>query len=247
MLAVTGINRKLVAMPSEFLSFPDRYRQTDAEVKVEHCPNCDGPTKLRRNDRRVVWPRITPNLAPAFTRYVVEEVWSCVVCDMSMIQLLIYGASDKQERDPEEVRVVFPDRAPRSLPAEAPDSMASLFREASIAENAGAMRGAAALYRAAVEDLVKDQGSTHGKLEEKIEGLRSRGVDDQVVSDLHEARLLGNWSLHDGIEFGPDEVADVAELIQAAVHELYVELAQRAAMRQARAARRTRPSSELTP
>lgn len=225
-------------MAGEVMSMPDRYRRTNAEMKVEHCPNCNGPTKLLRNDQRVVWPTITSNLAPPLTRYVMEEVWTCVVCDKSMIRLLVFGESNQQERDPQEVRGVYPDLPPRSLPAEAPESAASLFREASIAENAGALRGAAGLYRAAVEELVKDQGFTRGNLEEKIEALKTVGVDADIVTDLHEARLLGNWSLHEGVEFSPDEVGDVAELISDAVQMLYVEPAQRAAMRQARSARR---------
>lgn len=58
------------------------------------------------------------------------------------------------------------------------------------------------------------------------------------VTTAHEARLLGNWSLHDGLEFSAAEVADVAELIAEAVHVLYVEPAERARMRQTRKDRR---------
>lgn len=115
--------------------------------------------------------------------------------------------------------------------------MRSLFREASVAESAGAFRGAAGLYRAAVEALVDDQEVSGRDLHAKIEGLRGR-VEDDLIADLHEARLTGNWSLHDGLEFSPEEVGDVADLIQDAVRILYVEPAKRAEMREARAARR---------
>ena len=49
-----------------------------------------------------MWPIISSNLAAPFTRYVVEDVWSCVVCDRSMIRLLVNGVGDNQERDPED-------------------------------------------------------------------------------------------------------------------------------------------------
>jgi len=234
-------------MASELLGMIDHYRRTDDEMRVEQCPNCNGPTKLRRNDRRVVWPLITENLAPPLTPYATEEVWTCVVCDQSLVRLLVFGRGDVQERDPDEIRILYPDRAPRSLPAEAPDSVASLYREASIAENAGALRGSAGLYRAAVEELVKDQGSTSGTLMEKIEALKAVGVEADIVTDLHEARLLGNWSLHDGVEFAADEVSDVAQLVADAVHQLYVEPAQREAMRRARSARRSTRGSQGSP
>lgn len=50
--------------------------------------------------------------------------------------------------------------------------------------------------------------------------------------------MMGNWSLHDGVEFHPEEVTDVALLIADAVDGLYVQPLRRAAMRAARAARR---------
>jgi hypothetical protein len=46
--------------------------------------------------------------------------------------------------------------------------------------------------------------------------------------NLHEARLLGNWSLHDGLQFSPEEIDDVAQIIADAVHQLYVQPAERA-------------------
>jgi hypothetical protein len=104
--------------------------------------------------------------------------------------------------------------------------------------NAGAYRGAAALYRAAVEELVGNLGSKVGSLKEKVEALTDQGIDQDLIADLHEARLLGNWSLHESVHFSEGEVADVAELITDAVHQLYVQPAQREAMRNARASRR---------
>jgi hypothetical protein len=121
---------------------------------------------------------------------------------------------------------------------EPPDAMRSLYREASRAESVGALRGAAALYRASVEELVADQNAQGATLYDRVEALVGEGVDDDLVRDLHEARLLGNWSMHEGLEFSAEEVADVASLIADAVHTLYVQPAQREAMRQAREARR---------
>ncbi len=101
--------RRLEHMAGEVLSIPDPYRRTNAERRIERCPNCGGATKIRRNDQRVIWPRITSNLAPPFSRYAMEEVWTCVVCDESMIEIHVFEESDRQDRDPADVRLVYPD------------------------------------------------------------------------------------------------------------------------------------------
>lgn len=214
------------------------FRPTDTGRMIKRCPNCGRETKLQRNDQRVVWPKITQNLAPPHTPYALEEVWTCVLCDKSMIEIHVFEESDRQDRSAVEVRFVYPNSPPRNLPSEAPETVASLFREASVAENAGAMRGAAGLYRATVEALVNDRGVASGNLQNKIEELKKLDIDNDIVDDLHEARLLGNWSLHDGLEFTPDEIADVAHLVVDAVEQLYVEPARRQAMRQSRKDRR---------
>lgn len=140
--------------------------------------------------------------------------------------------------------MVWPSQTPRGLPSEVPESLRSLYAEASICEAAGSMRGAAGLYRAVVEVLAGDQGARTGSLYDKIEALRGRDVDVDIIDSLHEARLLGNWSLHDAVEFSPEEVEDVALLIADAIDQLYVLPAARSAMKAARAARR---SSSLSP
>ncbi len=70
-------------------------------------------------------------------------------------------------------------------------------------ENAGALRGAGVLYRAAVEALVSQQGATDGPLFKRIENLRGSPVDELVDDFLHEARLLGNGSIDDGKHLVP--------------------------------------------
>jgi hypothetical protein len=55
---------------------------------------------------------------------------------------------------------------------------------------------------------------------------------------MHEARLVGNDSLHDGLVYSPDELADIAELIAAAVKLAFVQPAEKEAMKEARRLRR---------
>lgn len=134
--------------------------------------------------------------------------------------------------------MVYPHPAPRELHETVPDAIRSLYAEASKCEQASAMRGAGVLYRAAVEELVKDQGAAGKDLYNKIEDLKIKGLDDGLVDDLHEARMLGNDSIHAGIVYSAEEVADVAALIEEASVTLYVQPAEKRRLREARKARR---------
>ncbi|MER6112660.1 DUF4145 domain-containing protein [Streptomyces hirsutus] len=130
--------------------------------------------------------------------------------------------------------LVHPRRSTQTLDQAAPQEVRDLFDEGTRCQEAGALRAAAAMYRAAVEELCKDRGATGPNLKQKIADLSSKGVPADVVRDLDEARTLGNWSLHDGLAFSYEEVDDVASLIQEAVFVVYVQPEQRAAYRAAR-------------
>lgn len=132
--------------------------------------------------------------------------------------------------------LVDPVGATRELPPTAPEKLASLFSEASVCESAGALRAAGALYRSTTEELLQDQGATGHTLEAKIKSMSSR-LDADLIECFEHSRIVGNDSVHCGVEYAPDEIADLAELIQEAVVVLYEEPARRAQMRVAREAR----------
>jgi hypothetical protein len=129
---------------------------------------------------------------------------------------------------------VPPRRTSQTLDPAAPQEIRDLFCEGTKCQEAGALRAAAEMYRAAVEKLCKDRGATGRNFKEKIADLTNRGVPGDVVRDLDEARTLGNWSLPDGLAFSYEEVDDVASLIQEAVFSVYVQSEQRATLRAAR-------------
>lgn len=133
--------------------------------------------------------------------------------------------------------MVWPAESPRALHESAPEAVRGLFAEASNCEKAKAFRAAGVMYRSAVEELVKDQGATGRDLYSRIDSLNGR-LPAELVEDLHEARMLGNDSIHAGITYSADEVEDIAKLIEEAVLVLYLQPEQKRAMRDARKARR---------
>jgi hypothetical protein len=227
-------------VPSEILS-QGFYRERGPKSTGD-CPNPDhaADTSFVERNRRLVWPDISDNLVVPAGQCVFEVVRSCTFCEQTVVELHIYSEEHGHGSDvaPDEVVIVWPKKAPRDLDSSTPADVQSLYREASTAEFAGALRGAAALYRAAVEEFCRAQGATGKDLKQKINNLATKGVDPAIVHDLHEARLLGNWSLHAGITFNTEEVADVAGLIDEAINILYVEPSRRAVMEGARKARR---------
>lgn len=174
------------------------------------------------------------------------SVWACPACDNTCVIFTRHEkvrSVDKEGKPTSEwaetPMLIWPARRPRELEAAVPEKIRELFAEGSVAEHAGALRAAAALYRATVEKICADRGAQGKNLDQKINDLKNRGVDAGIADDLHEARLMGNWSLHQGEPFAAEEVADVADLIVEATVVLYVQPEERRRMREARRARRS--------
>ena len=127
----------------------------------------------------------------------------------------------------------------RPLSQDAPDKVRNLFLEAGRAEAVAAFRLAGVGYRSVVEEICKDRGAQGKHLHAMISDLTRLNMPQAVIDGFHEARMLGNDSVHDGLEYAPDEVADIASLIEEAALVLYVQPAERQRTATARLARRT--------
>jgi hypothetical protein len=144
----------------------------------------------------------------------------------------------------------YPKRSPRQLPGDGvPEPVRSFYEEGGVAEAAGAPRAAAAMFRGAVEAICdalevpatakNSEGKQYQrKLQARVDDLASKGIDGEVVLDMHEARLVGNDSVHDGLIYSADELADIADLIAEAVQLAFVQPAEKQAMRDKRKERR---------
>ncbi|MFJ2477189.1 DUF4145 domain-containing protein [Streptomyces sp. NPDC087659] len=169
-----------------------------------------------------------------------EELWSCDLCGRGVAELVGYeDVTMTTGQAPAESwrRQVWPEALPRALSSQAPEMVRALYADASRAENAGSFRLAGVGYRAVVEEICKDQGATQYNLQGKIQELAGRGLPQDVVDAMHEARVVGNDSVHHNVEYAADEIADLALLIEEAVKILYVQPAERKRLADARAAR----------
>ena len=145
----------------------------------------------------------------------------------------------------------------RTLDSAAPLAVAAAYSEASQCQVIGAMRAAGAMYRKALELLCDEQGiprtgnnaigKTYSRLVNRVPDLQAKGLATDLVDNLHEVRLVGNDSVHEGIAFSPAELDDIAGMIEEAVEVLWVQPAQRATMKTAREARRSDSAPPAAP
>ncbi|WP_170026698.1 DUF4145 domain-containing protein [Actinomadura oligospora] len=204
-----------------------------------YCGHCKLHVSMYEETTRQVFPKLRgPGANLSHDAAVFEKTMYCTYCDGGTLYLFQYDASDEVARPPAKVVLLYPAPAPRQLDDSVPEKVRSLFHEAALCETHGALRAAAVMYRGTVEEMCKDLGASGGNLYQRINGLAGLGLGRDVVDDMHEARLLGNDSIHDGLIYAADEVADVAELVEEALTALYVQPAQRQAYRQRRLARR---------
>ncbi|MCK6096263.1 DUF4145 domain-containing protein [Micrococcus luteus] len=215
------------------------------------CPHCQAYAAMDPESRIEIYPRYAhldeepyrpspTNDSPPPTSGAREiVVMQCHHCEQPVTVMDTWSEHQWDEgTEPRRLSrtLVYPLAAVRHLPEEAPEKMRSLYREASLCESAGALRAAGVLYRAATEEMVKDQGGTGRDLKAKINSLTPR-LDAEVLEDLHESRVVGNDSIHAGVQYAAEEIADVAELLWEAAFVLYEQPAQKASMRAARKAR----------
>jgi hypothetical protein len=111
------------------------------------------------------------------------------------------------------------------LPPGVPDGVLNEFREAELCLSAGAWRGAAALFRSALEKLLKANGYTKEKdLYQRIEATAKDGVITaarrQRAHDL--VRTLGNDVLHDDWrEVTAEEAESAQHYVGRVIEDLY--------------------------
>lgn len=166
----------------------------------------------------------------------------CQICSNTVTLLETRDSDENSSRGKLlDSRVIYPPIHLSRLDDSVPENIRSLYEEGELCESVGAYRAAAGLYRACVEQICKDKQAGDGVLYHRIEGLRKNlKAEEYIVDDMHEARILGNDSLHDGLAYEQDEVRDVADLIHEALLVLYIQPEERRLMKEKRKQRRRR-------
>lgn len=178
------------------------WHKRDSSFKVVHEIETVTPHFLPQWGPQNVFDRAEKQ-GSAYTGLVIME---CLHCGKSVVLLetvvrLPAQVSGGEETEKRWRRMVSPAESPRELHESAPEEVCSLFAEASTCEKAKAFRAAGVMYRATVEEVVKEQGATGANLYTKIDSLKgtlsnklvrgpARGADARQRQHSRRAHLL---------------------------------------------------------
>ena len=134
---------------------------------------------------------------------------------------------------------------PKALPdppefPDVPDHIAEAAGEAHYVNSLGAHRAAGALARAVIEAVAKERGITEGKIYDKIEEMARRElIREDTRQAAHEVRHFGNDMAHgDFVDpVDPEEAADILDLMDELLAEVYQAPAKVERVRERRKAR----------
>jgi hypothetical protein len=145
----------------------------------------------------------------------------CLQCE-SVLTLLVYRGPDGP------AVVALPDTYGGLATPNTPDGVAYYLDQAQRSQAVGALSGAVAMYRAALEHLLHEQGYTTGMLSARITALMNDPTPptwrDQLGRDYLDAiNRLGNAAIHaNNGDVQQQAVLDAELLLE--VRELFVEL-----------------------
>lgn len=213
---------------------------------IDRCPHCTKSSKLDIESSSAIGSSQIQRMSgsPPTGPFIQLQIWQCRICEEYLVEIIEFEeakgtTTSDLYRAPVADRFVWPVPVPRTVPEFVPKEIESFYSEASVAEAAGAYRGAAVLYRSTAEAIVNERGCTGRDLFAKINDLGGLGVPPDLVEDLHEARVLGDYSVHEGVAFSREEVEDVAALLYEAMEDLYTTPQRHSLNKESRAARRS--------
>jgi hypothetical protein len=170
-----------------------------ANTLVADCPRC----LTKRVGFSLVGNQPVPKM-----NYVWEIVGVCGQCDLQTIFRLVPGSTNRTPPHPLSdanslsyyvVAFTVPTYPEAAIPAHLPDDIADAMLEAHESISASALRGAAMLYRAAMEAALRDQfPSETGMLNARIRKAAESGHYPQAMVDwLDQVRVFANEVAHE--------------------------------------------------
>ncbi|MDO8648808.1 MAG: DUF4145 domain-containing protein [Candidatus Peregrinibacteria bacterium] len=187
------------------------------------CPDCDGAvTTFEVSDGHKEFGHIRcerPHRHEGQTYpHAIYRLVRCAGCGRGGIASICGGNHDKLiEFFPRSINTL-------KLPNGLPDGIEAEFREAELSASVGAYRAASALFRSVLEKVLKANGYTEGKLQQKIDAAAKDGVltETRKKRAHEEIRVLGNEVVHDDWrEVSSDEVDLAHGYAQRIIEDFY--------------------------
>lgn len=109
-------------------------------------------------------------------------------------------------------KMIFPEQQPIVIPhSDLPNNIKSYFDEA-LSIFYKSPRGATALLRLAIQQLMSELGEKGNNINEDIKSLVSKGLPIKIQQALDYCRVIGNNAVHPG-EINIDDTPEIAEVL----------------------------------
>jgi hypothetical protein len=152
------------------------------------------------------------------------QIIKCSGCDTISYRSFFYF-SEYQDIDNDgtwEERFPTLQRKPKKEFKHLPPTLEHIYEEVIMAYNNDGFILCSAGIRALLKGICKEKGITVGKLNEKIEKMRTQGfINPQHENVLHELRFLDNDALHDLQSPTQEEIDTAMDIIEHIIESLY--------------------------
>ncbi len=173
------------------------------------------------------------------------KLWICMGCEHGLLEEK-YENEDMHGEDAE--FEYYPERSRHTLFAKPysklKPALVAIYKEALICYNGKALILCAAGLRALLEGICQDKRIKGKNLKTKIEGLRARLPNKNIIQNLHHFRFMGNDAVHELAAPKATEVALAIGVIEDLMNFFY-ELDYKAS--QLREMRRSKKPKTLNP
>jgi hypothetical protein len=150
------------------------------------------------------------------------RLWICMGCEHGLLQegYWISGMPDEAEE-----QEYYPERSQQFLVpkhySKLKPTLAAIYKEAIICYNGKAPILCAAGLRALLEGICQDKRIKGKNLKARIEGLRARLPNNNIIRNLHHFRFMGNDAVHELAAPKPTEVALAIGVIEDLMNFFY--------------------------
>lgn len=176
---------------------PNKYTAPDFNKKSFTCPHCNTSSQIIYFN--ACWKNEKSWWETRFADARFIKVGVCQNCDNAIIWI--------------DDEYIYPEIAPSEPNSDMPDTVKSLYKEASLICNKSP-RAACALLRLAVERLCNDLGES-GNIDTMIGNLVKKGLPIIVQKALDAVRVIGNKAVHPGqIAFDVDDKSTAEMLMK---------------------------------
>jgi len=198
---------------------------TDSQIKYIFCNNFANETKhVCKAEHHRDYPNLNPDGNIAFVERVGNRFWVCAGCERGTLEE--YYIFDVSEKDYEQwiETYFFPERSMFHIKGkqfkQLPEKLTTIYQETLRGYNNKLGVLCAIGIRALLEGICANKNIQGANLELKIDNLRTI-LPENLVTNLHSIRFIGNEAAHELTVPDPDDLKLAIEICEDLLNYLY--------------------------